>query len=221
MKIELEQVLPQEIEARSFELITEEIGELQMEEGYASIVKRVVHTTADFDFIENLVFSPGVLEQALDALRQGACIVTDTQMAMAGINKKALKALGIEVYNFMKDADVAKLAKKNHTTRAVACMDKAATLERPVIFVIGNAPTALIRIYELIQEGRVAPKLVIGTPVGFVNVVQSKELILSLPIPYIVSRGRKGGSNVAAAIVNALLYMLYDRGNQCLAEREL
>ena len=209
MKIELEQVLPQEIEARSFELITEEIGELQMEEGYASIVKRVVHTTADFDFIENLVFSPG------------ACIVTDTQMAMAGINKKALKALGIEVYNFMKDADVAKLAKKNHTTRAVACMDKAAALERPVIFVIGNAPTALIRIYELIQEGRVAPKLVIGTPVGFVNVVQSKELILSLPIPYIVSRGRKGGSNVAAAIVNALLYMLYDRGNQCLAEREL
>lgn len=100
-------------------------------------------------------------------------------------------------------------------------MDKAAALERPVIFVIGNAPTALIRIYELIQEGRVAPKLVIGTPVGFVNVVQSKELILSLPIPYIVSRGRKGGSNVAAAIVNALLYMLYDRGNQCLAEREL
>lgn len=221
MKIQLEQVLPQEIEARSFALITEEIGDLQMEEGYASIVKRVVHTTADFDFIENLVFSPGVLEQALDALRQGACIVTDTQMAMAGINKKALKALGIEVYNFMKDADVAKLAKKNHTTRAVACMDKAATLERPVIFVIGNAPTALIRIYELIQEGRVAPKLVIGTPVGFVNVVQSKELILSLPIPYIVSRGRKGGSNVAAAIVNALLYMLYDRGNQCLAEREL
>lgn len=221
MKIQLEQVLPQEIEARSFALITEEIGDLQMEEGYASIVKRVVHTTADFDFIENLVFSPGVLEQALDALRQGACIVTDTQMAMAGINKKALKALGIEVYNFMKDADVAKLAKKNHTTRAVACMDKAATLERPVIFVIGNAPTALIRIYELIQEGRVATKLVIGTPVGFVNVVQSKELILSLPIPYIVSRGRKGGSNVAAAIVNALLYMLYDRGNQCLAEREL
>lgn len=221
MKIELEQVLPQEIEARSFELITEEIRELQMEEGYASIVKRVIHTTADFDFAENLVFSPGVLEQALEALRQGACIVTDTQMAMAGINKKALKALGIEVYNFMKDADVAKLAKKNHTTRAVACMDKAAALERPVIFVIGNAPTALIRIYELIQEGRLAPKLVIGTPVGFVNVVQSKELILSLPIPYIVSRGRKGGSNVAAAIVNALLYMLYDRENQSLVEREL
>lgn len=220
MKIKLEQVLPQEIEARSFALITEEIGELQMEEGYASIVKRVVHTTADFDFVENLVFSKGVLEQALAALRQGACIVTDTQMTMAGINKKALKTLGIEIYNFMGDADVADLAKKNHTTRAVACIDKAAALEVPVIFAIGNAPTALIRIYELIQEGQLAPKLVIGTPVGFVNVVQSKELILTLPIPYIVSRGRKGGSNVAAAIVNALLYMLYDREKQSLVERE-
>ena len=121
MKIQLEQVLPEEIEARSFELITEEIGELQMDECYASIVKRVIHTTADFDFAANLVFSPGVLEQALEALRQGACIVTDTQMAMAGINKKALKTLGIEVYNFMGDDDVAELAKKNHTTRAVAC----------------------------------------------------------------------------------------------------
>lgn len=220
MKIQLEQVLPEEIEARSFELITEEIGELQMDEDYASIVKRVIHTTADFDFAANLVFSPGVLEQALEALRQGACIVTDTQMAMAGINKKALKTLGIEVYNFMGDDDVAKLAKKNYTTRAVACIDKAAALGLPMIFAIGNAPTALVRIYELIQEGKLVPKLVIGTPVGFVNVVQSKELILTLPIPYIVSRGRKGGSNVAAAIVNALLYMLYDRKNQSLVERE-
>lgn len=220
MKIQLEQVLPEEIEVRSFELITEEIGELQMDEGYASIVKRVIHTTADFDFAANLVFSPGVLEQALEALRQGACIVTDTQMAMAGINKKALKTLGVEVYNFMGDDDVAELAKKNHTTRAVACIDKAAALGLPMIFAIGNAPTALVRIYELIQEGKLVPKLVIGTPVGFVNVVQSKELILTLPIPYIVSRGRKGGSNVAAAIVNALLYMLYDRKNQSLVERK-
>lgn len=220
MKIKLEQVLPQDIEARSFALITEEIGELQMEEGYASIVKRVIHTTADFDFAKNLVFSSGVLEHALEALRQGACIVTDTQMAMAGINKQALKSLGIEIYNFIGDEDVADLAKKNHTTRAMACIDKAALLERPVIFAIGNAPTALVRIYELIQEGQLAPKLVIGTPVGFVNVVQSKELILTLPIPYIISRGRKGGSNVAAAIVNALLYMLYDRENQSLVERE-
>lgn len=210
MKIELEQVLPGEIEARSFEIITQEL-KTPIEEKYAPIIKRVIHTTADFDYAENLVFSPGVLEKALEVLREGACIVTDTQMAMAGINKKALKELGIEIYNFMGDEDVARLARENGTTRAVACMDKAAALNRPVIFVIGNAPTALIRIYELVQEQKLSPELVIGTPVGFVNVVQSKELILTLPIPHIIARGRKGGSNVAAAIVNALLYMRYDR----------
>lgn len=137
--------------------------------------------------------------------------MTDTQMAMAGINKKALKALGIEVYNFMSDPDVAELAEQGHTTRAVACMDKAAALGKPVILAVGNAPTALIRIYELVQEGKFLPDFIIGVPVGFVNVVPSKELILTLSVPHIVARGRKGGSNTAAAIVNALLYMLYDR----------
>ena len=111
----------------------------------------------------------------------------------------------------MGDEDVAQKAKENRTTRAAACMEKASELEGPVIFAIGNAPTALVRIYELVQEGKLTPALVIGTPVGFVNVEQSKELILTLPIPYMIARGRKGGSNVAAAIVNALLYQLYDR----------
>ncbi len=213
MKTELEQVLPGEIEARSFEIITEELeqGGRKIEERYAPIIKRVIHTTADFDYADHLVFSPNVLELAMEALREGACIVTDTQMAKAGINKKALRKLGVEIYNFMADEDVAEAAKRNGTTRAVASMDKAAALNRPIIFAVGNAPTALIRIYELVQEGKLQPKLVIGTPVGFVNVVQSKEMILELPVPYIVARGRKGGSNVAAAIVNALLYLVCGR----------
>ena len=211
MKTELEQVLPGEIEARSFEIITEELGGKEIEEKYAPVIKRVIHTTADFDYAENLAFSPGVLEIALEALRKGACIVTDTQMAKAGINKKALQSLGIEIFNFMADEDVAEAAKKNGTTRAVACIDKAAALNRPVIFAVGNAPTALIRIYELVQEGKLKPELIIGAPVGFVNVVQSKEMILDLSVPYIVAKGRKGGSNVAAAIVNALLYLIWER----------
>lgn len=211
MKAKLEQALPGEIEARSFEIITEELGSREIEEKYAPIIKRVIHTTADFDYAENLAFSPGVLEHALEALGNGACIVTDTQMAKAGINKKALKSLGIEIYNFMADEDVAEAAKRNGTTRAAASMDKAAALNRPIIFAVGNAPTALIRIYELVQEGKLKPELIIGAPVGFVNVVQSKEMILELPVPYIVAKGRKGGSNVAAAIVNALLYLKWER----------
>lgn len=211
MKTELEQVLPEEIEKRSFEIITEELGERKLEEAYAPIIKRVIHTTADFDYADNLVFSEGVREKALEALKNGACIVTDTQMARAGINKRALAKLGVEIYNFIADEDVAKLAKENGTTRSVACIDKAAALKKPVIFVIGNAPTALVRIYELVQEEKLKPELIIGTPVGFVNVVQSKEMIMELDLPYIIAKGRKGGSNVAAAIVNALLYMIYER----------
>ena len=213
MKIQLDQVQPKEIEERSFQIITEELEKMQIElkEPYAPIVKRVIHTTADFDYAKNLVFSPDVLQLALELLKRKACIVTDTQMAMAGINKKALRELGIQVYNFMGDEDVAQKAKENRTTRAAACMEKASELEGPVIFAIGNANSKLVRIYELVQEGKLTPALVIGTPVGFVNVEQSKELILTLPIPYMIARGRKGGSNVAAAIVNALLYQLYDR----------
>lgn len=211
MKTELEQVLPKEIEKRSFEIITEELGDRKLNEAYAPIIKRVIHTTADFDYADNLVFSEGVREKALSALQNGACIVTDTQMARAGINKKVLAKLGVEIYNFIADEDVAKLAKENGTTRSASCIDKAAALDKPVIFVIGNAPTALVRIYELVQEKKLNPELIIGTPVGFVNVVQSKEMIMELDIPYIIAKGRKGGSNVAAAIVNALLYMIYER----------
>ncbi len=133
--------------------------------------------------------------------------MTDTQMAKAGINKRALARYGGEVYCFMSDEDVAKIAKENGTTRATASMDKAASLDKKLIFAIGNAPTALVRLYELIEEGKLNPNLIIGVPVGFVNVVQSKELIMESGAPYIVARGRKGGSNIAACICNALLYM--------------
>ena len=207
MKIELERVAPMEIEKRSFEIITSELPH-PIDEALAPIIKRVIHTTAGFDYADSLCFSEGVVEKALAAIRDGAVIVTDTTMAMSGINKKALARHGGEARCFIADPDVAEIAAKNGTTRAVASMDKAATLDRPLIFAIGNAPTALVRIYELIREGRLDPKLVIGVPVGFVNVVQSKELIMTADVPYIVARGRKGGSNVAAAICNALLYML-------------
>ena len=208
MKVELENVLPREIEARSFEIITQELGDTPLIPGTELIVKRCIHTSADFDYAKNMRFSEGVVEKALKAIQNGASIVTDTQMARAGINKKALARYGGEVYCFMSDEDVARKAKENGTTRATASMDKAASLGIPLIFAIGNAPTALVRLYELIEEKKLSPELIIGVPVGFVNVVASKELIMETETPYIVAAGRKGGSNIAACICNALLYML-------------
>ena len=206
MKVQLENVKPMDIEKRSFEIISEELG-YDLPEKEAPIIKRCIHTSADFDYAKNLCFSEDVVEKALKALKNGACIVTDTQMAKSGINKKALAKYGGEVYCFMSDADVAETAKKNGTTRATASMDKAAEMSKPLIFAIGNAPTALVRLYELIEDGKLKPELIIGVPVGFVNVVQSKELIMQAEVPYIVAKGRKGGSNIAACICNALLYM--------------
>lgn len=208
LKIELENVLPRDIEKRSFEIITEEMDPKIPEDEKAPIIKRVIHTSADFEYAKTMCFSDDVVKNTLEAIKNGACIVTDTQMGKAGINKNSLAKYGGEVYCFMSDEDVAQTAKENGTTRATASMDKASLLDKPVIFAIGNAPTALVRLYELIKEGKVNPALIIGVPVGFVNVIQSKELIMSLDVPYIVARGRKGGSNVAAAICNALIYML-------------
>lgn len=210
MKIELENVLPRDIEKRSFEIITEELGDIKLDPEKELIIKRVIHTTADFEYVNSLKFSDNAVERAMEAIKNGACIVTDTQMAKSGINKKALAKYGGEVFCFMSDEDVAKIAKENGTTRATASMDKATKLDKELIFAIGNAPTALVKLYELIKDGKVNPKLVIGVPVGFVNVVQSKELIMESGVDFIVARGRKGGSNVAAAICNALLYMIND-----------
>ncbi|MDS0526558.1 precorrin-8X methylmutase [Clostridium sp. SHJSY1] len=210
MKIELENVLPRDIEKRSFEIITEELGDIKLDPDKELIIKRVIHTTADFEYIDSLKFSEDAAKKAMEAIKNGACIVTDTQMAKSGINKKVLAKYGGEVFCFMSDEDVAAIAKENGTTRATASMDKASQIDRELIFAIGNAPTALVRLYELIKEGKINPKLVIGVPVGFVNVVQSKELIMESGVDFIVARGRKGGSNVAAAICNALLYMIND-----------
>ncbi len=210
-KVKVEKILPAEIEKRSFEIISQELKNqgILLPEVQAPIIKRCIHTSADFDYVKNLAFSEGAVEKALLALREGACIVTDTQMAYSGINKRRLSEYGGEVYCFMSDEDVVQKAVQNGTTRAVASMEKACLLDRELIFAIGNAPTALIRLCELIYEGRLSPRLVIGAPVGFVNVVQSKEIVLALEdVPYIVAKGRKGGSNIAACICNALIYQL-------------
>ena len=213
MKIELEQVSPHEIEKRSFEIITEELNGRTFPEDQELVVKRCIHTSADFDYADNLCFSEHAVAKGIEAIREGACIVTDTQMARSGINKKVLARHGGEARCFMADEEVAARAKETGRPRAAACMEKAAELDKKLIIAVGNAPTALVRLYELIGEGKIKPALIIGVPVGFVNVVQSKELIMQTNIPYIVARGRKGGSNIAACICNALLYMMdQDRG---------
>lgn len=205
--MKLEYVLPADIERRSFEIIESEL-KTEIPENIKPVVIRAIHTTADFDYAENLYFSDNVIDTALKVLDMGAVIVTDTNMAKAGINKSALARHGCECMCFMADEDIAETAKRNGTTRAAASVDKAAKLGKPVIYAAGNAPTALVRLCDHISAGDFIPELVIGAPVGFVNVVQSKEMLIESGVPCIVARGRKGGSNVAAAICNALLYML-------------
>lgn len=198
---------PMEIEKRSMEIIESALPADIPEENKA-VVKRVIHCTADFDYAKNLTFSADAVQKALEALRNGCDIVTDTQMALSGINKATASKLGCTVHCFMSDPDVAEQAKERGITRAVVSMEKAANLNKPLIFAIGNAPTALLKIRELIDAGKITPLLVIGVPVGFVNIIESKEAIMETDVPFIVSKGRKGGSNVAAAIVNALMYQI-------------
>lgn len=204
--IELQRVAPADIEARSMELIGQELGERVFPAEQLPVVKRVIHTTADFEYADSLVFSAGAVEAGVAAIRQGCTIVTDTQMAFSGVNKRVLEKFGGRAVCFMSDPDVAAEAKARGETRATVSMERAARLEGPLVLAIGNAPTALVRACELIDAGELKPALVIGVPVGFVNVVESKELLLTLDVPHIVARGRKGGSNVAAAICNALIY---------------
>ncbi len=210
LKSKIERLPPEEIETRSFEIITEELRErrILLPAEQEMITKRVIHTSADFDYAYTMTYSENAVSIAKELLKNGADIVTDTNMALSGINKKALAKLGGCAHCFMADEDVARLAKKRGVTRAVVSMEKAANIEKPVIFAVGNAPTALIQLYEMMQEGNWHPAFVIGVPVGFVNVEAAKELIMETEVPYIINRGRKGGSNVAAAICNALLYEL-------------
>jgi precorrin-8X/cobalt-precorrin-8 methylmutase len=202
---------PMAIEKRSFEIITQELGSRQLEPELAPIIKRVIHTTADFDYADTLYFSQHAVKAGKEALLAGATIITDTRMAEAGINKTSLARLNGAVRCFMSDPDVAESAKARNITRAAVSMEKACSIGGPLIIAVGNAPTALLRLSELIAEGQIKPSLIIGVPVGFVNVVESKEVIQASGVPCILAMGRKGGSNVAAAICNALLYELNPR----------
>ena len=204
----LETMKPMDIEKRSFEIITGLLEGRVLDPENELVVKRVIHTTADFDYADNLCFSEHAVTGGIEALRDGCDIVTDTQMARAGINKTVLARLGGQVHCFMSDQDVAEEARDRGVTRAAVSMERAAGLGKPCVFAIGNAPTALLPLHELIAAGKVEPALIIGVPVGFVNVVESKERIMTAGVPYIVARGRKGGSNVAAAICNAMLYQI-------------
>ena len=206
MHIELQQVAPAEIEARSMEIIRSELKQPLPPEQEA-VILRAIHTTADFDYAKNLCFSPNAVQRGVEALRGGADIVTDTTMAMSVINKRVLAKFGGQVYNYIADGDVAAEARERGITRAAVSMERAAAMGKPLIYAIGNAPTALVRLYEMWCDGTLpTPALIVGVPVGFVNVVEAKELTMQMDCPWIVARGRKGGSNLAAAICNALLY---------------
>ena len=204
-------IRPQEIEARSMAIIQEELerlGELPPADRLP-VIKRVIHTTADFDYRENLWFSDGAVQAGIQALRDGAWVVTDTNMARAGVNRSALERQGGRALCFMAEEEIARAAKERGETRAALSMEAAAALDTggaPLILAIGNAPTALIRAVGLMGEGRLSPALLVAAPVGFVNVLESKVMAETAPCPRIIARGRKGGSTVAAAILNALLY---------------
>lgn len=206
----IEFVLPGDIEKRSFEIISEELKErnIVLPESQELVTKRVIHTSADFEYAKTMTYSKDAVAIAKQLILDGADIVTDTNMALAGINKKILASFGGEAHCFMADEDVAKIAKERQVTRATVSMEKAAQLKKPVIFAVGNAPTALMELHKMMSEGAYRPAFIIGVPVGFVNVVSAKELIIKTDVPYIINRGRKGGSNVAAAICNAILYQL-------------
>lgn len=209
----IEYVRPQDIEKRSFAIISKELEEkgIVLPKEQELVTKRAIHTSADFDYAKTMTYSDHAVEIAKRLIQNGADIVTDTNMALAGVNKKELAKYGGEAHCFMAEEEVAKIAKERGVTRAAVSMEKAAQIEKPVIFAIGNAPTALIELYEMMQSGKYRPAFIIGVPVGFVNVEAAKDLILKTDVPYIINRGRKGGSNIAAAICNALLYELRDK----------
>lgn len=207
----VEKLLPKQIEERSMELIHQELKKrsIRLSAEHEKIICRCIHTTADFDYANILRFSQNAVNCFYELIKtKSPVFVTDTNMALSGINKAACEKFGIECHCFMSDTDVSELSKMTGFTRAVCSIDKAVRLygERPLVFVIGNAPTALVRIRQLYDAGICKPAFVIGVPVGFVNVEAAKKLVLKTNLPYIVSDGKKGGSTIAAAIVNALLY---------------
>ncbi|AGX44216.1 precorrin-8X methylmutase [Clostridium saccharobutylicum] len=201
---------PMGIEARSFEIIGEEMGPHSFSEEELLIIKRTIHTTADFEYKDLVEISKDAIETGKNLLRNGAKIYTDTNMALNGINKMSLAKTNSSVICYVNEPEVHKEAKEKGITRSMAAVEKACT-DNVDIFVFGNAPTALFRLKELIKEGKATPKLIIAVPVGFVGAAESKENMDELNIPYIRVKGRKGGSTVAASIINALMYMVVER----------
>ncbi len=197
---------PEEIESESFRIIDAEAGEHDWPNAEWQVVRRAVHTSADFEYVSSMVFSENAVEKALAAIKSGCGIVTDTNMALSGISKVRLAPFGNKIACHVADPDIAELAKRDGITRSIAAMRKALTAPDNRIFVIGNAPTALFELLRLIDEGQANPALIIGLPVGFVGAEESKIALAATkhPVPFITNMGRKGGSNVAAAVVNAL-----------------
>jgi len=196
---------PHEIERKSFAIIDEEAGDHGYPANQWPIVRRMIHTTADFDYIQDTRIHPEAVAAGIGAIRCGRLIFTDTNMARVGIRQHDLEPFGGQVCCLMADEAVARLAAAKGNTRAKAAVDAVADRLDDGIYVVGNAPTALLRLIELIRKGKTSPALVVGLPVGFVNAAESKAELLHLDTPYITNVGRKGGSNVAAAVVNALI----------------
>ena len=202
--VTLQQIAPQDIEAESFRIIESELGATSFSPEEFAVVRRAIHATGDFSFAENLRFHPEAIKAALMAIREGKNILVDVNMAANGISTSLLTPFGGRVICRIKETETSALAKKNRTTRSDAAMARA-TKDNIGIVAIGNAPTALLKVMEMIDQGLFAPDLVIGVPVGFVNAMESKALLVEKPYPFITSLGRKGGTPVAVAAVNALL----------------
>lgn len=198
---------PQEIEDLSFKIIQEEAGDHGFDQKTWPVVRRMIHTSADFEYLTSVRFSPGSVDQGIQAIKNGSRIYTDTNMGLAGIRKKEITEFNGSVSCLIADEKVARKAKEQGTTRALAAVDMACEKDPEAVFAIGNAPTALLRLIELIRENKARPALVIGFPVGFVNAAESKAELLKVDIPYITNIGRKGGSNIVVSIVNALAIM--------------
>jgi precorrin-8X/cobalt-precorrin-8 methylmutase len=207
---------PEEIEAESFRIIEAEVGPHPWSSAEWPVVQRAIHTSADFDYARSMVFSVDAVSAGIAALRSGQGIVTDTNMALSGISGPRLERFGVSVACFVADPEVAREARAQGITRSILAMRKGVSMPGVGVFVIGNAPTALFELLRLIREEGIRPSLIIGLPVGFVGAAESKAALLELEsscpdVAFITNRGRKGGSNVAAAVVNALLIMAESR----------
>ncbi|AYB39293.1 precorrin-8X methylmutase [Brevibacillus laterosporus] len=207
-------IQPQEIESKSFEMITEELGPHPFTDDQYRVVQRVIHATADFDLGRSMQFHPDAVEAGIRAIQAGEPIIADVQMVQVGISKPRLKAFGGDVHVYISDADVMEHAKAENTTRAIISIRKATSQIKGGIYAIGNAPTALLELIRLVKEGKANPSLVIGVPVGFVSAAESKEELAKLDIPFITNLDRKGGSPVAVAAVNALSILATERSER-------